>query len=221
MSDNLAFNFSPIHLTLIPSLTPILPLIPPSKSFDLEAFTLAQWQRHASNIGDLELRTGSGIVPPLSQTSTSTRLTSSSNNSSSRFPATTGTVHLREHDLKQKESLDPTKVGNAESTCQEKAPENYEKVYVDNTIEHYSSQMPYRNRTTEDEEVELRKTPYFASYQLQQWMLETSNSCITFAERLEKSKEKYQGTGNGDNLCGGNCDEDWGRKSYDWILFSE
>jgi len=139
-----------------------------------------------SSIGDLARRPGNGIDLPLSQTSNSTQLTGSSNKSL-RLTATIGKVHLGEHELKQKEALDTTKVINTASTCQENAPEDYESAGIDDKSAIHFSQA-HHNCTTEDEEVQLKNTPNFASYSLQQWMLETSNSCITFAERLEKSK---------------------------------
>jgi hypothetical protein len=126
-----------------------------------------------------------------------------------------------EHELKQKQALNPTKVANTTSASQVNYAIYHDNNKFDDSNGVSQSQTSSRSLTVEDEEVETRKTPNFASYQLQRWMLETSSSCITLAERLEKSKWKYPGAETVEDVCKGDCDESWGRKSYDWILFSE
>ncbi|KAE9363532.1 hypothetical protein N431DRAFT_474553 [Stipitochalara longipes BDJ] len=142
-------------------------------------------------------------------------------NKSLRLTAHIGKVHQAEHELKQKQTPNPTKVANTPSTCQQHAPSYYENIGIDDATSIHWSQAIYRNPTAEDEEFEMKMTSTVASYQLQQWISETSSPCITLAERLEKSKWKYEGTWIGEDLCKGDCRESWGRKPYDWILFSE
>ena len=151
---------------------------------------------------------------------TSEQLTSSSNKSL-RLTALIGKVHLDDEELKQKEALETPKVGNTSSTPQENASKYYGDTVVNDGTDICASQAPYQNCTTENEEVESSTTPNFTSYQLQQWMLETSNSCITLAEKLEKSKWQSQSSRAEHGPCGDDCDENWGRKAYDWILFNE
>jgi len=138
-----------------------------------------------------------------------------------RLTAHIGRDPYAEHELKEKQALNPTKVANTTSASQVNYAIYHDNNKLDDSNGVSRSQTSSRNCTVEDEEVETRKTPNFASYQLQQWMLETSSPCITLAERLEKSKWKYAGAETGEYVCKGDCDESWGRKSYDWILFSE
>ncbi|PMD23204.1 hypothetical protein NA56DRAFT_644117 [Hyaloscypha hepaticicola] len=84
-----------------------------------------------------------------------------------------------------------------------------------------SSQIQYRDSSTEEKEVETRNITKVMPYQLQQWMTETSSPNITLGERLEKSKWKYKSAEAQGDLNLGGADEDWGRKPYDWILFSD
>ncbi len=84
-----------------------------------------------------------------------------------------------------------------------------------------SSQIQYRDSLTEEKEVETRYVTKAVPCQLHQWMIETSSPNITLGERLEKAKWKYEGAEAQVNLNLGESEEDWGRKPYDWILFSD
>jgi hypothetical protein len=149
-----------------------------------------------------------------------TQLTLSSNNS---LRSTAHTTIDREAGQwrKPKQDAKPTKAANILDSCHENNSKDYDKTVLDHSADGDWSQNQYQGFAMKEKEDETRKLSKAISYQLEQWILETSNSHITFAERLERSKWKYGDAGteecsNVEESCGS-----WGRKSYDWILFDE
>jgi hypothetical protein len=72
----------------------------------------------------------------------------------------------------------------------------YEEGIVENVAGMTWSQILDHGSPPEEGVLETTKTYEMLSYQLQRWAFETSNANITLAERLEKSKGKYDGKGN-------------------------
>ena len=110
------------------------------------------------------------------------QLTPSSNNSST-FPAHIGKVCQTREGLKQLRW--PTKATNIASTYQESDPDGHEEIILQHRAGSNWSEILYRDSSTDEDEVETRKTSKTVPYQLQQWMFESSNPSITLAERLE------------------------------------
>lgn len=147
-----------------------------------------------------------------------TQLTPYSTNSL-RFTAQMSKPAHTEKKLKQ--APKPTKSAKRATTRPRNDAEHHDKVGIDDRACNDSSHNLYYGSATGEEEVEARKTSNVVPYQLQQWMAETSNHCITLAERLEKSKWTCEDAGTEECLIVDESDESWGRKPYDWILFDE
>jgi hypothetical protein len=141
-----------------------------------------------------------------------------SSNKSSQFLA-----HLKGHEagLVQEQASRSAKSAITTNTCQENDLGAEEEIISYDRSGTNWAQIQYRDSSTEEEEVETRNITKVTPYQLQQWMIETSSPNITLGERLEKSKWKYEGADAQGDLGLGEADEDWGRKPYDWILFSD
>jgi hypothetical protein len=141
-----------------------------------------------------------------------------SSNKSSQFLA-----HLKANDavLVQKQASRSAKTAITTSTSQGNDLGVDEEIMPNDRSGSNWSQIQYRDSSTEEEEVETRYMTKVSPYQLQQWMTETSSPNITLGERLEKSKWKYEDAEAQEDFNLGEADEDWGRKPYDWILFSD
>jgi hypothetical protein len=154
------------------------------------------------------------------ETDITTQLTLSSNKS---LRSTAHVSNDRQADQGQRleQASKSIKAANIATSYQENDPKDQREIALDDRASSDWSQNQYRASATEEEEVEAGKQSKAVPYQLQQWMFETSNPKITFAERLEKSKWNCEDAGteeclNVEESCGS-----WGRKPYDWILFDE
>jgi hypothetical protein len=141
-----------------------------------------------------------------------------SSNKSSQFLA-----HLKPNEvgLRQKQTSRSAKAAITTSTVQGNDLGADEEIIPCDRSGANWSQIQYRDSSTEEEEYETRTITKVVPYQLQHWILETSSPNITLGERLEKSKWKYEGAEAQEDLNLGESDDDWGRKPYDWILFSD
>jgi hypothetical protein len=149
-----------------------------------------------------------------------TQLTLSSNKSL-RSTAHVGNDHQADQRQRLEQASKPIEAANIATSCQENNPKDHGKIALDDRASSDWSQNQYRASATEGKEVETGKLSKVVPYQLQQWMLETSNQKITFAERLEKFKWNCGDAGTEECLNVKESCGSWGRKPYDWILFDE
>jgi len=149
-----------------------------------------------------------------------TQLTLSSNKSL-RSTADVGNDRQADQRQRLEQASIPIKAANIATSCQENNSKDHGKIALDDRASSDWSQNQYRASATEGKEVEAGKLSKVVPYQLQQWMLETSNPKITFAERLEKFKWNCGDAGTEECLIVEESCGSWGRKPYDWILFDE
>jgi hypothetical protein len=154
------------------------------------------------------------------ETDITTQLTLSSNKSL-RSTAHVGNDRQADQGQRLEQASKPIKAANITTTCQENDPKDHRKIVLDDRASSDWSQNQYRASATEGKEVDAGKLSKVIPYQLQQWMFETSNPNITFAERLEKSKWNCGDAVTEKCLNMEESCESWGRKPYDWILFDE
>jgi hypothetical protein len=111
---------------------------------------------------------------------------------------------------KSNQDPNPAKPTNIPSTCQENDPMRADDIIPGDGAVNEWPQVLWRHAATEYEEVETRKRSNALPYQLQQWLFDTSSPNITLAERLEKSRWKYENAKNEDGVIVAESDESRG-----------
>jgi hypothetical protein len=114
-------------------------------------------------------------------------------NKPSSFHAHIGDTDQPDEETKQAQN--PAETTRARTNVQRDELVYHEEDIVEDAAGSNWSQILDQGSAFEGELTEKTKTWKAFPYQLQQWAFETSNANIPLAERLEKSKWKYEGEG--------------------------